>query len=319
MRGFLIGILVLAVVVIGGGLVAATAYQAGCHRGPTVVQTGADGRRHGRRSRRRPRLRLGWRWGWGPGFGFFGLLRVPVLPVPVFGLIRAIAGPRRGWGGPGRLRTAPAAGRHAERGGPGQGAVRRVAPRGAWWRADRRPPPRGVTDGRLTELARLRCATDAHDPRRRRRTPDRGAGARLPGACRLRGARRAATARPRSTPRSASDPDLVVLDLGLPGLDGLDVTRGSVATRDRGRCRSSMLTARDDELDKLLGLELGADDYLTKPFSPRELVARVRAVLRRRRSRPAPAATGRPRSTAGDLALDVPRMRAEVGRHGPSS
>src|SRR5213083_736337 len=72
--------------------------------------------------------------------------------------------------------------------------------------------------------------------------------------------------------------DLVVLDLGLPGLDGLDVTR---AIRRDSNLPVIMLTARDDELDKLLGLELGADDYLTKPFSPRELVARVRAVLRR--------------------------------------
>jgi DNA-binding response OmpR family regulator len=69
-----------------------------------------------------------------------------------------------------------------------------------------------------------------------------------------------------------------------------------------------MLTARDDELDKLLGLELGADDYVTKPFSPRELVARVRAVLRRA-DRPVGAGD---RVTAGDLTLDVPRMRTEV-------
>ena len=69
-----------------------------------------------------------------------------------------------------------------------------------------------------------------------------------------------------------------------------------------------MLTARDDELDKLLGLELGADDYLTKPFSPRELVARVRAVLRRADRAPEAAETIR----AGDVVLDLPRMRAEV-------
>ena len=82
-------------------------------------------------------------------------------------------------------------------------------------------------------------------------------------------------------------PDLIVLDLGLPGTDGLDVTR---EIRRDSTTPIVMLTARDDELDKLLGLELGADDYLTKPFSPRELVARVRAVLRRaeprRRRRP---------------------------------
>ena len=73
-------------------------------------------------------------------------------------------------------------------------------------------------------------------------------------------------------------PDLVVLDLGLPGVDGLDVTR---QIRRDSSLPIVMLTARDDEIDKLLGLELGADDYLTKPFSPRELVARVKAVLRR--------------------------------------
>src|SRR5437870_4743947 len=73
-------------------------------------------------------------------------------------------------------------------------------------------------------------------------------------------------------------PDLVVLDLGLPGLDGLDVTR---ALRKDSNVPVIMLTARSEESDKLVGLELGADDYMTKPFSPKELVARVRAVLRR--------------------------------------
>jgi DNA-binding response OmpR family regulator len=100
-------------------------------------------------------------------------------------------------------------------------------------------------------------------------------------------------------------PDLVVLDLGLPGLDGLDVTR---ELRRDSTIPIVMLTARDDELDKLLGLELGADDYLTKPFSPRELVARVRAVLRRADRPPEAAETIR----AGDVVLDLPRMRAEV-------
>jgi two-component system alkaline phosphatase synthesis response regulator PhoP len=100
-------------------------------------------------------------------------------------------------------------------------------------------------------------------------------------------------------------PDLVVLDLGLPGLDGLDVTR---ELRKVGSIPIVMLTARDDELDKLLGLELGADDYLTKPFSPRELVARVKAVLRRA-DRPVGAGDV---IRVGDLTLDVPRMRTEV-------
>jgi DNA-binding response OmpR family regulator len=73
-------------------------------------------------------------------------------------------------------------------------------------------------------------------------------------------------------------PDLVVLDLNLPGMDGLDVCR---ALRRESDVPIIMLTARVGEIDRLIGLELGADDYITKPFSPRELVARVRAVLRR--------------------------------------
>jgi two-component system, OmpR family, alkaline phosphatase synthesis response regulator PhoP len=99
-------------------------------------------------------------------------------------------------------------------------------------------------------------------------------------------------------------PDLVILDLGLPQLDGLDVTR---SLRRDGDLPIIMLTARDDETDKLIGLELGADDYVTKPFSPRELVARVRAVLRRR-DRGGQDDLLR----AGALTLDVPRMRLEV-------
>ena len=73
-------------------------------------------------------------------------------------------------------------------------------------------------------------------------------------------------------------PDLVVLDLNLPGMDGLDVCR---AIRRESDVPIIMLTARVEEVDRLVGLELGADDYITKPFSPRELVARVKAVLRR--------------------------------------
>jgi DNA-binding response OmpR family regulator len=115
------------------------------------------------------------------------------------------------------------------------------------------------------------------------------------------GASALATARTRS-------PDLVVLDLGLPGLDGLDVTRQLRSGERTSDVPIVMLTARDDELDKLLGLELGADDYLTKPFSPRELVARVRAVLRRV-DRPVGAGD---LISVGDLTLDMPRMRTEV-------
>ena len=100
-------------------------------------------------------------------------------------------------------------------------------------------------------------------------------------------------------------PDLVVLDLGLPGLDGLDVAR---ALRRDSNVPILMLTARDDEADKLVGLELGADDYVTKPFSPRELVARVRAILRRHER----ATDGAEVLRVGDMTLDLPRMRAEV-------
>jgi len=102
-------------------------------------------------------------------------------------------------------------------------------------------------------------------------------------------------------------PDLVVLDLGLPGQDGLDVAR---ALRRDGDVPIIMLTARSEESDKLVGLELGADDYLTKPFSPKELVARVRTVLRR--------AEGSKRQSelirvGTDVSLDVPRMEARFG------
>jgi DNA-binding response OmpR family regulator len=99
-------------------------------------------------------------------------------------------------------------------------------------------------------------------------------------------------------------PDLVVLDLGLPELDGLEVTR---RLRAESGVPIIMLTARSDETDKVVGLELGADDYVTKPFSPRELAARVRAVLRRQ-ARDLDAEVIR----AGDLVLDLPRLRAEV-------
>ena len=102
-------------------------------------------------------------------------------------------------------------------------------------------------------------------------------------------------------------PDLVVLDLGLPGVDGLDVAR---ALRREGTVPIIMLTARTEESDKLVGLELGADDYLTKPFSPKELVARVRAVLRRAEGMAAPSDVIR---VGGDVELDIPRMEARFG------
>ena len=101
-------------------------------------------------------------------------------------------------------------------------------------------------------------------------------------------------------------PDLIVLDLGLPKLDGLDVAR---ALRRDSSVPIVILSGRSDESDKLVGLELGADDYVTKPFSPKELVARVRAVLRRI-ERPAPASDI---IRASDVTLDVPRMRVRAG------
>jgi two-component system alkaline phosphatase synthesis response regulator PhoP len=107
--------------------------------------------------------------------------------------------------------------------------------------------------------------------------------------------------------RARSDtPDLIVLDLGLPKLDGLDVAR---ALRRDSNVPIVMLSGRSDESDKLVGLELGADDYVTKPFSPKELVARVRAVLRRV-ERPAPASDI---IRAADVTLDIPRLRVTAG------
>ena len=102
-------------------------------------------------------------------------------------------------------------------------------------------------------------------------------------------------------------PSLVILDLGLPGIDGLDVAR---TLRQEANVPIIMLTARVDETDRLIGLELGADDYVTKPFSPRELVARVRAVLRR-------AGPEKERAlgpvSAGDVIIDLERRQVSVG------
>jgi DNA-binding response OmpR family regulator len=103
----------------------------------------------------------------------------------------------------------------------------------------------------------------------------------------------------------ARPPDLVVLDLGLPGLDGLDVAR---ELRRASPVPIIMLTARGEETDRVLGLELGADDYLVKPFSPRELLARVRAVLRRTEG----LYTERERFAVGDVAIDTTRRQVTV-------
>ncbi len=102
-------------------------------------------------------------------------------------------------------------------------------------------------------------------------------------------------------------PALVVLDLMLPDLDGMEVCR---RIRGVGEMPILMLTARDDDLDKLAGFEAGADDYLTKPFNPRELVARVKAILRRASERARPTAGV---LSHGDLALDAARRECHIG------
>ncbi len=97
-------------------------------------------------------------------------------------------------------------------------------------------------------------------------------------------------------------PDVIVLDLGLPGLDGIEVAR---QVRTFSDCYLVMLTARDDEVDTLVGLSVGADDYITKPFSPRELVARVQAMLRRPRTPSDGTVAEAPDLRFGALRIDV--------------
>src|SRR4051795_11802889 len=104
-------------------------------------------------------------------------------------------------------------------------------------------------------------------------------------------------------------PVAIVLDVGLPEMDGTEVCRRLRAEGDWTPVL--FVTARDDEVDRILGLELGADDYVTKPFSPRELVARVRTVLRRARGE-----TGRPALRLGPLSLDPEARRVSTERAG---
>ncbi|MCG7284744.1 response regulator transcription factor [Cellulomonas sp. ACRRI] len=112
----------------------------------------------------------------------------------------------------------------------------------------------------------------------------------------------------------ATDPDVVVLDLGLPGLDGIEVCR---QLRTFSDCYVVMLTARSDEIDTLIGLSVGADDYMSKPFSPRELVARIRVMLRRpRRSTATPSETRQVTRervlTIGGLSVNLDAREVEV-------
>jgi two-component system OmpR family response regulator len=110
----------------------------------------------------------------------------------------------------------------------------------------------------------------------------------------------------------AEHPDAIVLDLMLPGLHGHDVCR---AIRRDSTVPILMLTARDDEVDKVVGLELGADDYLTKPFSMRELIARIKAMLRRAEMTAAPPPAEPRRLESDGLSVDLDRHRAFLDEH----
>jgi DNA-binding response OmpR family regulator len=107
---------------------------------------------------------------------------------------------------------------------------------------------------------------------------------------------------------AAADPyDIVLLDVMLPGADGFEVCR---RIRAKGDVPIVMLTARGEDTDRVIGLEIGADDYVPKPFNPRELLARMRAVLRRSRGQIAPSTE---RIEVGDLIVDVPAHKASIG------
>ena len=109
---------------------------------------------------------------------------------------------------------------------------------------------------------------------------------------------------------AADQPDLMVLDLNLPELDGWEVCR---RVRAESNLPILMLTARDDDIDKIVGLEMGADDYMTKPFNPRELVARVRAILRRSEMRATDAEPVVTARTRGDVTIDPRSREVTVG------
>jgi two-component system phosphate regulon response regulator PhoB len=107
-------------------------------------------------------------------------------------------------------------------------------------------------------------------------------------------------------------PDLVILDLMLPGIDGLEITRTLKRDAATSRIPIVMLTARGDELDRIVGLELGADDYIAKPFSPREVVLRAKAVLRRAQPEEDGGEADRERLAIGGIELDAAAHRVAV-------
>ncbi len=106
-----------------------------------------------------------------------------------------------------------------------------------------------------------------------------------------------------------TDPDLIVLDVMMPGRDGLEVVR---ILRGESTVPILLLSARGEEMDRVVGLEVGADDYLTKPFAMRELLARVRAMLRRRRMAPDSTPPATDTLVVGDVVVDAPRNEATV-------
>ena len=253
----------------------------------------------------------GWYGGFW-GFPFFGLFFVILFFAIIFGLIRRAAwGGRGDWGGGwGGWHGYGPHGRRSER-------ARHEAARPA--EASRRGQSRCSRTGTATHMATPATSSDPRSTARRagiasppwptilvaddspeilRITRDylEHAGFTVLTATDGAGALRLAHQR---------EPDLVVLDLSMPGMDGLDVAR---AIRRESALPIIMLTARADESDTLVGLELGADDYVTKPFSPKELVARVRAVLRRTSGAAQPAE----RVVVGRLSIDVPRMAVSV-------
>jgi two-component system, OmpR family, alkaline phosphatase synthesis response regulator PhoP len=105
----------------------------------------------------------------------------------------------------------------------------------------------------------------------------------------------------------SADPELVVLDVMLPGMDGFEVCK--TLRSDKNNVPIIMLTAKDEEIDKIIGLELGADDYLTKPFNPRELIARIKAVLRRNKLS---SKSSQEVITVGDIRIDINRREVTI-------